>query len=101
MPDIASPDENSLIIAILQIANPGDPGSASDEREVLTRISPRAPTIYRLSIERFRCIKTFTWHPAKGVNVIYGAEFDVTSGVFATEAWSETWNEKRRPHEAR
>jgi len=31
-----------------------------------------APTIYRLSIERFRCIKTFTWHPAKGVNVILG-----------------------------
>ena len=30
------------------------------------------PTIYRLSIERFRCIKTFTWHPAKGVNVILG-----------------------------
>jgi putative ATP-dependent endonuclease of OLD family len=31
-----------------------------------------APIIYRLSIERFRCIKTFTWHPAKGVNVILG-----------------------------
>lgn len=31
-----------------------------------------APTIYRLSIERFRCIQTFTWHPAKGVNVILG-----------------------------
>ena len=31
-----------------------------------------APTIYRLSIERFRCIKTFTWHPTKSVNVILG-----------------------------
>src|SRR5579863_1257201 len=34
--------------------------------------SMNVPTIYRLSIERFRCIKTFTWHPAKGVNVILG-----------------------------
>jgi putative ATP-dependent endonuclease of OLD family len=31
-----------------------------------------APTIYRLRIERFRCIRTFTWHPGKGVNVILG-----------------------------
>jgi putative ATP-dependent endonuclease of OLD family len=31
-----------------------------------------APTIYRLIIERFRCIKTLCWHPAKGVNVILG-----------------------------
>jgi putative ATP-dependent endonuclease of the OLD family len=31
-----------------------------------------APTIYHLTIERFRCIKTFSWHPAKGVNVILG-----------------------------
>jgi putative ATP-dependent endonuclease of the OLD family len=31
-----------------------------------------APTIYRLTIERFRCIKTLSWHPAKGVNVILG-----------------------------
>lgn len=31
-----------------------------------------APTIYRLAIERFRCIKTFSWRPAKGVNVILG-----------------------------
>ena len=30
------------------------------------------PTICRLKIERFRCIKDFTWHPAKGVNVILG-----------------------------
>src|ERR1017187_4980203 len=29
-----------------------------------------APTIYRLSIERFRSIKTLSWYPAKGVNVI-------------------------------
>jgi len=28
--------------------------------------------IYRLSIERFRCIKSLTWHPASGVNVILG-----------------------------
>ena len=31
-----------------------------------------APTIYRLSIERFRSIKTLSWYPAKGVNVILG-----------------------------
>jgi putative ATP-dependent endonuclease of the OLD family len=31
-----------------------------------------APTIYRLAIERFRCITTFSWHPAKGVNLILG-----------------------------
>jgi predicted ATP-dependent endonuclease of OLD family len=31
-----------------------------------------APIIYRLSIERFRCIKTFTWHLTKDVNVILG-----------------------------
>jgi len=32
-----------------------------------------APIIYRLSIERFRCIKTLPpWHPAKGVNLILG-----------------------------
>ncbi|MEG9437546.1 AAA family ATPase [Edaphobacter sp. HDX4] len=31
-----------------------------------------APVIYRLIIERFRCIKSFTWQPAKGVNVILG-----------------------------
>src|SRR5690349_6320634 len=29
-------------------------------------------TIYRLTIERFRTIKTFAWHPAKGVNLILG-----------------------------
>jgi putative ATP-dependent endonuclease of OLD family len=31
-----------------------------------------APIIYRLAIERFRCIKTLSWQPAKGVNVILG-----------------------------
>jgi putative ATP-dependent endonuclease of the OLD family len=31
-----------------------------------------APTIYRLTIERFRCITAFSWHPAKGVNLILG-----------------------------
>ena len=31
-----------------------------------------SPTIYRLSIQRFRGIKTLTWKPAKGVNVILG-----------------------------
>ena len=31
-----------------------------------------APIIYRLAIERFRCITSFSWHPAKGVNLILG-----------------------------
>src|SRR5208282_5154427 len=31
-----------------------------------------APIIYRLAIEHFRCITKFSWHPAKGVNVILG-----------------------------
>jgi putative ATP-dependent endonuclease of OLD family len=31
-----------------------------------------APIIYRLVIERFRCITTFSWHPAKDVNLILG-----------------------------
>lgn len=31
-----------------------------------------APIIYHLAIERFRCIKTLSWRPAKGVNVILG-----------------------------
>jgi putative ATP-dependent endonuclease of OLD family len=30
------------------------------------------PTIYRLSIERFRGIDSLIWHPARGVNVILG-----------------------------
>ncbi len=31
-----------------------------------------APIIYHLGIERFRCIKTLSWRPAKGANVILG-----------------------------
>lgn len=31
-----------------------------------------APTIYHLSIERFRSMKTLSWHPGKGLNVILG-----------------------------
>ena len=31
-----------------------------------------APTIYHLSIERFRGIKALSWHPGKGVNLILG-----------------------------
>lgn len=31
-----------------------------------------APAIFHLGIERFRGIKTLSWHPAKGVNVILG-----------------------------
>lgn len=30
------------------------------------------PTIYHLAIERFRGVKTLSWHPARGVNVILG-----------------------------
>src|SRR5229473_5421701 len=30
------------------------------------------PIIYRLAIERFRCITSFSWRPAKGVNLILG-----------------------------
>lgn len=30
------------------------------------------PTIYHLSVERFRRIKTLSWYPKKGVNVILG-----------------------------
>jgi putative ATP-dependent endonuclease of OLD family len=33
---------------------------------------PLTPAIYRLSIERFRGIKTLSWSPAPGVNVILG-----------------------------
>jgi len=31
-----------------------------------------APIIYHLAIDRFRCIETFSWRPAKGLNVILG-----------------------------
>lgn len=34
--------------------------------------APLTPVIYRLSIERFRGIKTLSWRPAKGVNAILG-----------------------------
>jgi putative ATP-dependent endonuclease of OLD family len=30
------------------------------------------PVIYHLAIERFRCIKSLSWRPAKGVNLILG-----------------------------
>jgi putative ATP-dependent endonuclease of OLD family len=30
------------------------------------------PVVYHLAIERFRCIKKLSWHPAKGVNLILG-----------------------------
>ena len=30
------------------------------------------PFIYHLAIQRFRCIKTLSWHPDKGVNLILG-----------------------------
>lgn len=35
-------------------------------------IIPVSPTIYHLTVERFRGIKTLTWHPARRVNVILG-----------------------------
>jgi len=35
-------------------------------------IEPIAPTILRLTIERFRSIKSLQWLPAKGVNMIVG-----------------------------
>ncbi len=31
-----------------------------------------APVIYHLAIQRFRCIKTLSWHPDKSVNLILG-----------------------------
>jgi len=31
-----------------------------------------APVVYHLAIERFRCVKTLSWHPTKGVNLILG-----------------------------
>jgi putative ATP-dependent endonuclease of OLD family len=35
-------------------------------------VAPSVPAIYRLSIERFRGVKTLSWSPARGVNVILG-----------------------------
>ena len=34
--------------------------------------SPSVPTIYKLTIERFRGIKFLSWHTARGVNLILG-----------------------------
>lgn len=30
------------------------------------------PVIYHIAIQRFRCIKTLSWNPDKGVNLILG-----------------------------
>lgn len=35
-------------------------------------VAPSVPAIYRLSIERFRGVKTLSWSPVRGVNVILG-----------------------------
>ena len=38
----------------------------------MTDIAPPAPTIYALTIERFRGITSLKWKPSRGVNVILG-----------------------------
>ena len=38
----------------------------------MTKASPAAPTIYQLSIERFRGIRKLSWQPGPGVNLILG-----------------------------
>lgn len=38
----------------------------------MTTGSPSVPTIYKLTIERFRGIKHLSWQPARGVNLILG-----------------------------
>ena len=38
----------------------------------MTTGSPSIPTIYKLTIERFRGIKFMSWKPARGVNLILG-----------------------------
>lgn len=38
----------------------------------MTTGSPSVPTIYKLTIERFRGIKHLLWRPARGVNLILG-----------------------------
>ncbi len=38
----------------------------------MTTGSPSTPTIYKLTIERFRGIKFMSWQPARGVNLILG-----------------------------
>jgi integrase len=41
----------------------------------------------------FLTLSKILWHKSVQVTIdIYGAEFDVASGVFATEVWSETWD---------
>lgn len=45
------------------------------EAQGVPEVVPKAtvtPTIYRLTIERFRGIETLSWYPAAGVNVILG-----------------------------
>lgn len=38
----------------------------------VSAVALSVPAIYRLSIERFRGVKTLSWSPARGVNVILG-----------------------------
>lgn len=38
----------------------------------MTTGSPNVPTIYKLTIERYRGIKYLSWRPARGVNLILG-----------------------------
>ena len=46
-----------------------DPGELQTSAPTSTAT---APAIYRLAIKCFRGIKTLSWYPAKGVNVILG-----------------------------
>jgi integrase len=40
----------------------------------------------------FLTLSKILWHKSVQVTIdTYGAEFDVASGVFATEVWSESW----------
>lgn len=38
----------------------------------MTTTSPSVPTIYKLTIERYRGVKHLSWRPARGVNLILG-----------------------------
>ena len=38
----------------------------------MTTSSPSVPTIYKLTIQRYRSIKHLSWRPARGVNLILG-----------------------------
>jgi putative ATP-dependent endonuclease of the OLD family len=38
----------------------------------MTDTAPPAPTIYAVTIERFRCITPLKWKPSRGINVILG-----------------------------